>query len=87
MGLSKAFYEEQQPELTDEDLDYMRHLLEQSTFDQRQRKYILGQINTETDVEELERIREELWKNNLGIHSAVNPSQKELNYHLKKTIK
>lgn len=86
MGLNKAFYDEQQPELTDEDLDYMRHLLEQSTYDIRQREMLLGLINTETNVEELERIKQDLYNNSLGIHSAVNLSQAEINKHLKKTL-
>jgi hypothetical protein len=86
MGLSTAF-NDSLPEFTDEDLDYLRHLLECSTYDIRQRKYLLAKINTETDIEELERIKQDLWNNNLGIDSAINPGQKEISRHLRKTIK
>jgi hypothetical protein len=83
MGLSTAF-NDSLPEFTDEDLDYLRHLLENSTYDIRQRKYILSRINTETDVVELDRIKQDLWNNNLGIHSAINPGQKEITKFIKK---
>lgn len=86
MGLNKAFYEEQQPDITDEDVEYMLYMLEQSSYDIRQREFLAGQIRSETDINELERIKQDLHNNSLGIHSAVNPGQKEINQHLKKFL-
>jgi hypothetical protein len=86
MGLNKAFYEEQQPDITDEDVEYMLYMLEQSSYDIRQREFLFAQIKNETDPNELERLKQDLYNNNLGIHSAVNPNQKEINKHLKNFI-
>ena len=86
MGLSTAF-NESLPEFTDEDLDYLRYLLENSSYDFRQREYLLARINTETEVTELERIKQDLWNNNLGIEGLVNYNESDINKHLKKFIK
>ena len=86
MGLSTAF-SESLPEFTDEDLDYLRTLLDESSYDMRQREYLLARINTETDVDELERIKQDLYHNNLGIEGRVNYNQSDINRHLRKFIK
>lgn len=86
MGINKALHESIQAELTDSDLDYIRYMLDQSTYDIRQRELLLGIINTETDVEELMRIKQNLYDNSLGIDGAINPSQKEVSRHIKKFL-
>jgi hypothetical protein len=86
MGLNKAFYEEQQPDITDEDVDYMMYLLDRSSYEGRNYEYLAYQIRTETDPEELERIKQSLHHNNAGIETINNPNQGDINKHLKRFI-
>lgn len=86
MGLANAFNEEQQPEIGHEEADYLLYLLDHSSYDIRQREFIKLRIESETDPEEMERIKIDLMNNNLGIDGIVNPSQRDINHHLKRFI-
>lgn len=86
MGLANAFSEEQDPEIGHEEIDYLIYLLDHSSYDIRQREFIKLRIESETDPEEMERIKLDLMNNNLGIDGIVNPSQRDINNHLKRFI-
>lgn len=59
-------------------------LLESSTYEQTMRDKLYSKINGLSSREEYDKAKQNLLMNQLGIEGAVNPSQREINKHIKK---
>lgn len=59
-------------------------LLESSTYEQTVRDKLYSKINSLSSRDEYDKAKQNLLMNQLGIEGAVNPSQREINKHIKK---
>jgi len=75
------------PAISDKDKDYLTELLENSTYEEEIRKKMYIRLNGIETVEDYEKAKANLLMNQLGIDGVQNPSQKDINRHLKNTVK
>lgn len=78
---------EHRDEVGNENRDYLLNLIESSTYEERQRVGMRLKVNAITTMEDFEKAKQILQDNQLGIEGAVNPSQKEINSHIRKIAK
>lgn len=70
-----------------EKIDYLLNLLETSTYDSEMRQKLAWRINNIHTLEAYEKALQDLQNNQLGIDGITNPSQKDINQHIKKLTK
>lgn len=70
-----------------EKIDYLLNLLETSTYDAEMRQKLAWRINNIHTLEAYEKALQDLQNNQLGIDGITNPSQKDINQHIKKLTK
>lgn len=70
-----------------EKLDYLFKLLETSTYDSEMREKLAIRIEDIDTLEAYEKAVQDLQNNQLGIDGIINPSQKDINQHIKKITK
>ena len=75
------------PAISDKEKDYLTELLENSTYEEEIRKKMYIRLNGIETVEDYEKAKANLLMNQLGIDGVQNPSQKDINRHLKQTVK
>ena len=75
------------PSISDKDKDYLTELLENSTYEEEIRKKMYIRLNGIETMEDYEKAKANLLMNQLGIDGVQNPSQKDINRHLKNTVK
>ncbi len=73
-------------EITQQDRDNLTELAEGTTLDYRQKKYLSLRIYQCDTIEEYEEIERYLFLNIGGIDTIVNPSQRDINRHLKNAL-
>lgn len=78
---------EHKDEIGNENRDYLLNLIESSTYEERQRVGMRLKVNSLNTMEDFEKAKNILQANQLGIDGVVNPSQKDINNHLRKTVK
>lgn len=76
----------QKDEVGDEGRDYLMRLLEQSTYEGKVRDKMAARIADIYSNSEYEKAKENLYANQAGIDGIRNPSQSDINKHLKKSI-
>lgn len=64
--------------------DELFTLLESSTYDQTQRDKLFSRINSLSNREDYDKAKANLLANQLGIDGVKNPSQRDINKHLRK---
>lgn len=64
--------------------DELFALLDSSTYEQTVRDKLYSKINSLSSREEYDKAKQNLLVNQLGIESAINPSQKEISRHIRK---
>lgn len=74
------------PEVNEEQREYLLRLLENSTYDERQRGQLSVKIRQINTTEAFETAKSNLLGNQLEYHGAVNPGAKEINRELKRKI-
>lgn len=67
-----------------ENRDYLHHLLENSTYDERVRVQLRYKIDNLKTLDDFETAKINLLGNQLGIDGAVNPGANEIKRHIKK---
>lgn len=67
-----------------ENRDYLHHLLENSTYDERVRVQLRYKIDSLKSLDDFETAKTNLLSNQLGIDGAINPSATEIKRHIKK---
>lgn len=75
------------PAISDKEKDYLTELLENSTYEEEIRKKMYIRLNEINTLEDYEKAKANLLINQLGIDGVQNPSQKDINRHLKNTVK
>ena len=75
------------PAISDKEKDYLTELLENSTYEEEIRKKMYIRLNGIETAEDYEKAKANLLMNQLGIDGVQNPSQKDINRHLKNTVK
>ncbi len=75
------------PAISDKDKDYLTELLENSTYEEEIRKKMYVRLNGIETMEDYEKAKANLLMNQLGMDGIQNPSKKDINIHLKNTIK
>ena len=75
------------PVISDKEKDYLTELLENSTYEEEIRKKMYIRLNGIETAEDYEKAKANLLMNQLGIDGVQNPSQKDINRHLKNTVK
>ena len=75
------------PAISDKEKDYLTELLENSTYEEEMRKKMWIRLNEINTIEDYEKAKANLLMNQLGIDGVQNPSQKDINRHLKQTVK
>lgn len=70
-----------------EKIDYLLQLLESSTYDHEMRQKLSYRINNINTQEGYEKALADLQNNQMGIEGVINPSQKDINNHIKKLVK
>lgn len=78
---------EHKDEVGNENRDYLGKLLDNSTYEERVRSQLRYKINNLTSLEDFEKAKQNLLDNQLGIEGVVNPSQKDINNHIRKIAK
>jgi len=78
---------EHRDEVGNENRDYLLNLIESSTYEERQRVGMRVKVNSLTSMEDFEKAKSILQANQLGIEGVINPSQKDINNHIKKITK
>jgi hypothetical protein len=78
---------EHRDEVGNEKREYLVQLIESSTYEERQRVGMRVKVNAITALEEFEKAKTILLDNQLGIDGVANPSQKDINNHLRKITK
>jgi len=78
---------EHRDEVGNENRDYLHRLIESSTYEERQRVGMRTKVNALTSMEDFEKAKSILQANQLGIEGVINPSQKDINNHIKKITK
>jgi phage recombination protein Bet len=67
--------------------DYLLRLIESSTYEEKQRVGMRLKVNNLNTMEDFEKAKTILLDNQLGIDGIVNPSQKDINNHIRKISK
>lgn len=86
----ETFYEEYEPvhemaiPIGDIERDELFALLDSSTYEQTMRDKLFTKINSLSNREDYDKAKANLLANQIGIDGAVNPSQKEINKHIRK---
>ncbi len=75
------------PAISDKDKDYLTELLENSTYEEEIRKKMYVRLNGIETMEDYEKAKANLLMNQLGMDGIQNPSKKDINIHLKNTVK
>ena len=75
------------PAISDKEKDYLTELLENSTYEEEIRKKMYIRLNGIETAEDYEKAKANLLMNQLGMDGIQNPSQKDINRHLKNTVK
>lgn len=89
-GHKEAVYDEFEPvhemiiPIGDIERDELFILLESSTYEQTMRDKLFSKINSLSTREDYEKAKINLLANQIGIDGAVNPSQREINKHIRK---
>ena len=78
---------EHRDEVGNDNRDYLLNLIESSTYEERQRVGMRVKVNSLTSMEDFEKAKSILQANQLGIEGVINPSQKDINNHIKKITK
>lgn len=73
-------------EVGQENRDYLQHLLENSTYDERVRVQLRFKIDNLKNLEDFEAAKTNLISNQLGIDGAINPGANEIKRHIKKVL-
>jgi len=74
-------------DISDKERDYLNELLENSTYEEGMRKKMYIRLNGIETAEDYEKAKANLLMNQLGIDGVQNPSQRDINNHLKKAVK
>lgn len=74
-------------EVGDEGRDFLLNLLETSSYEGKVRDRLYSRITGILNKDEYEKAKADLFNNQVGIDAIPNPSQKDINTHLKKSIK
>ena len=74
-------------EVGDEGRDFLLNLLETSSYEGKVRDRLYSRITGILNKDEYEKAKADLFNNQVGIDAITNPSQKDINTHLKKSIK
>lgn len=74
------------PEVSEEQRNYLLQLLENSTYEERQRGQLSVKIRQINTLEAYEKAKVNLLDNQLEYHGAVNPGAKEINRELKRKV-
>ena len=74
-------------EVGDEGRDFLLNLLETSSYEGKVRDRLYSRITGILSKDEYEKAKADLFNNQVGIDAIPNPSQKDINTHLKKSIK
>jgi len=74
-------------EVGDEGRDFLLNLLDTSSYEGKVREKLYIRITGILTNEDYEKAKKDLLSNQVGIDAIPNPSQKDINNHLKKTIK
>jgi phage recombination protein Bet len=74
-------------EIGDDNRDYLLKLIESSTYEERQRVGMRLKVNNLNTMDDFEKAKTILLDNQLGIDGVVNPSQKDINNHIRKIAK
>ena len=74
-------------EVGDEGRDFLLNLLDSSSYEGKVREKLYIRITGILTNEDYEKAKKDLLSNQVGIDAIPNPSQKDINNHLKKTIK
>jgi hypothetical protein len=77
---------EHQDEVGQEKRDYLISLIENSTFEERQRVHLRQRANNITKSEQYEQAKASLLANQMEIEGAINPSAKDINKKVKKLV-
>jgi len=75
------------PAISDKEKDYLTELLENSTYEEEIRKKMYIRLNGIETAEDYEKAKANLLMNQVGFDGVQNPSQKDINRHLKQTVK
>jgi hypothetical protein len=78
---------EHRDEVGNENRDYLLNLIESSTYEERQRVGMRLKVNSLNTMEDFENAKNILLANQIGIDGVVNPSQKDINNHIRKIAK
>lgn len=73
-------------EVGDEGRDFLLALLEKSTYEGKVYKNLEGRISQIKSSDDYEKAKANLMANQAGIDGIPNPSQKDINKHLKQTV-
>jgi hypothetical protein len=74
-------------EIGDEGRDFLLNLLDTSSYEGKVREKLYIRITGILTNEDYEKAKKDLLSNQVGIDAISNPSQKDINRHLKNTIK
>ncbi len=74
-------------EVGDDSRDFLLNLLETSSYEGKVRDKLYIRITGILTNEDYEKAKKDLLANQVGIGAIPNPSQKDINNHLKKSIK
>jgi len=74
-------------EVGDEGRDFLLNLLDTSSYEGKVREKLYIRITGILTNEDYEKAKKDLLSNQVGIDAIANPSQKDINRHLKNTIK
>ncbi len=77
---------EHQDEVGQEKRDYLISLIENSTFEERQRVQLRQRANNITKAEQYEQAKASLLANQMEIEGAINPSAKDINKKVRKLV-
>ena len=77
---------EHQDEVGQEKRDYLISLIENSTYEERQRGQLRLRANNITKEQDYERAKASLLANQMEIEGAINPSAKDINKKVKKLV-
>jgi hypothetical protein len=77
---------EHQDEVGQEKRDYLISLIENSTFEERQRVQLRQRANNITKAEQYEQAKASLLANQMEIEGTVNPSMKQINRKVQKLV-
>lgn len=73
--------------ISDTERDYLNELLEKSTYEEEMRKKMWIRLNEINTIEDYEKAKANLLMNQVGFDGVQNPSKKDINRHLKNTVK